>query len=66
MLWRGPVPAGPLPREVNMKIVSVSNGGQAEVDDEFGAVLIANGQWVSADEPIKKTRTRRPQVPKED
>lgn len=48
-----------------MKIVSVSNGGRAEVDDEFGAVLIASGQWVAADEPIKKTRTRRPQVPKE-
>lgn len=42
-----------------MQIRSTLNGGTAEVDDEFSAALIESGQWVPADAPIKKRRTRR-------
>jgi len=40
------------------------NGGVAEVDDEFGAELLANGAWVEqgTEKPARKTRTPRAKV----
>ncbi len=42
-----------------MQIRSASNGGVAEVSDEFAAELIKSGQWVPADAPVKAVRRAR-------
>ncbi|AIK69053.1 head-to-tail connector protein [Mycobacterium phage Trike] len=42
-----------------MKIRNTSNGGYAEVTEDYGKALIEAGGWEAADAPAKPRRTRR-------
>lgn len=42
-----------------MKLVSVTNGGEVDVTEEFGKRLIATGQFEEPAAPKKKPATRR-------
>lgn len=42
-----------------MKLVSVTNGGEVDVTEEFGKRLIATGQFVEPAAPKKKPAIRR-------
>jgi hypothetical protein len=49
-----------------MFVQYVLNGGVAEVDDEFGAELVASGSWVvngEAVKPARKPRAARAETP---
>lgn len=42
-----------------MKIINLSNGGAAEVDDEYGEKLVATGTWKNAEAP-KRAAAKKP------
>ena len=42
-----------------MKLVSVTNGGEVDVTEEFGKRLVATGQFVEPAAPKKKPATTR-------
>lgn len=48
-----------------MKLVSVTNGGEVDVTEEFGKRLIATGQFEEPAAPKKKPATRRKATKKE-